>query len=33
MAGNPVMPEKSEWVNAMTELNLARFPHAPGGWS
>jgi hypothetical protein len=32
MARNPVLAETAEWVNAKTELNLARFPHtAPSG--
>jgi hypothetical protein len=31
MARNPVMAETPEWVNAKTEIELARFPHAPGG--
>jgi hypothetical protein len=34
MAGNPMMAETPEWVNAKTELKLARFPHtAPSGKS
>jgi hypothetical protein len=31
MARNPVMAEMPKWVNASTEIELARFPHAPGG--
>jgi hypothetical protein len=32
MARNPVMAEMPKWVNAMTEFELARFPHtAPSG--
>jgi hypothetical protein len=32
MAGNPMMAETPEWVNATTDFELARFPHtAPSG--
>jgi len=28
---NPKEGSKPEWVNANIEIDLARFPHAPGG--
>jgi hypothetical protein len=31
MAGNPMKAKMPEWVNASTEIELARFPHAPSG--